>query len=405
MKTHRPADKRGPFRPGSRPGLPSCTSDSRAWRPLAAATLLAVLTACGGGSENKPMFDGATRFVQQIPAADSATVPVRALAATGLVDVETVLDWAEYTYPALFAKGSVSFQLPYDGVVYTVRMYPYVGGVRYLGITASGAIYGLGDFTGGQLQGFGNIADYRAQVQADECKVYPGRCTGSNEPVGALNICVPSAQAALVPGNRLTARYVTVGSSTDDYTTTTVVDGPTTFDGKAAIGSTQTIAGTQNGGSVAFSVKILSYHLARADGFMATLGVQSSFTTGGLGYTTRTTYVPADVNSEFGIAVGGSYTKPLTETSTTTPGGGPSTTTSQTTYKFEAIETVTVQGKSYNTCRYVETSADTTRKTWYIVGKGVPARIESTTSPVTSISAPTTTVQELVSGDINGAPL
>jgi Tol biopolymer transport system component len=52
----------------------------------------------------------------------------------------------------------------FQGVDYTIRAYP---GDRYLGITSTGAVYGLGDFTGGQLASFGSKADYAALALAD----------------------------------------------------------------------------------------------------------------------------------------------------------------------------------------------------------------------------------------------
>lgn len=131
--------------------------------------LAAGLTACGGGGA-----DPDTRaFVAQIatqPAperrvlAAAPAVPAAAAAATALPTADDALDWAEYKLPTLFPKGPPSVALQHLGVSYTVRAYP---NGNYLGITANGAVFGLGPFTGNVLQGFGTIGDYAAQIGAD----------------------------------------------------------------------------------------------------------------------------------------------------------------------------------------------------------------------------------------------
>ena len=143
---------------------------SRIVASIAAAALIA---SCGGGGGDPPPT-GAEAFVAGIspstPQAamlDTSTVPARRALATGLptISADNLMDWAEYKFPTLFPKGPQSFPLQHLGVSYSVRAYP-TG--NYLGVTPSGEIYGLGPFNGNQLQGFGSIADWAAQVRADE---------------------------------------------------------------------------------------------------------------------------------------------------------------------------------------------------------------------------------------------
>lgn len=145
---------------------------------LALATLLA---ACGGGADEPA---GARAFVAQIatqaapeqrrlaapPAAPSVSVSTTASTtatptpASELPTADETLDWAELKFPTLFPQGPQSFPLTHLGVSYTVRAYR---NGNFLGITAGGGVFGLGPFTGGVLQSFGNISDYAAQIRAD----------------------------------------------------------------------------------------------------------------------------------------------------------------------------------------------------------------------------------------------
>lgn len=138
--------------------------------------LAALLAACGGGTDEQA---GAQAFVARMAAqaaperrtlgAPSTPLPatsatVTAAAGATLPSADETLDWAEYKFAALFPKGPQSTTLQYLGVTYTVRS--YING-NHLGITAAGAVFGLGPFTGNVLQGFGRISDYAAQIQAD----------------------------------------------------------------------------------------------------------------------------------------------------------------------------------------------------------------------------------------------
>lgn len=138
---------------------------------LLGLTLAALLSACGGGTEERA---GAQAFVARMSTqvvaerrtlgTPSTPLPAAAAATAALPSADETLDWAEYKFAALFPKGPQSTSLQYLGVTYTVRSYP---NGNHLGITAAGAVFGLGPFTGNVLQGFGHISDYAAQIQSD----------------------------------------------------------------------------------------------------------------------------------------------------------------------------------------------------------------------------------------------
>jgi hypothetical protein len=376
---------------------------------------VAGLAACGGGNDgdtsavSKLASDGALDFVKQIPPVDASTIPVHALAASGSVSADALMDWVQYKFPTLLTNPTPSIPFDFQGTHYTVRGYFYSGGARYVGITDAGGIYALGDFTNNNLQSFGVIADYASQVLADACKVYPSRCTGGSDPVGPLNACTAPASVTLATGNRFTATYLLSGTATGQYTITSVVDGPDTFEGKSAVRSTSTQEGTTSvsGFNLASSSTIKSYQVAQpAGGFVSSLGTDATTVASGRTTSLHVVFNPADINSEFSLQIGQSITKSLS-TSTTVAGISTISSTSSSTYTYEGNETITVQGKSYNTCRYREDSSTgtstTVTKNWVIMGKGVPARTQTTT---TSPSAGTqTSSTELVSGSINGAAL
>ncbi len=109
-------------------------------------------------------------LVLGVAALASVLVPIAGHAQA--LDAGVVLDWAEYRLPSLFRtptpnlQRSVPSNLPlmYQGTGYTVRAYPRD---RYLAISDAGDILGLGDFTGGQLMGFGTTQLLRNQILSD----------------------------------------------------------------------------------------------------------------------------------------------------------------------------------------------------------------------------------------------
>jgi hypothetical protein len=114
---------------------------------------------------------------------------------------------------------------------------------------------------------------------------------------------------------------------------------------------------------------------------------------------TKTVNSPGVDNREFTLALGQSVTQTTSTTSTILAGAGQGTVTTaqvSTTHTFEARETIMVLNRSFETCRYRVTSADSPGATtiWFIVGKGIPAR--SVTDGQTL---------SLKSGTYNGVPL
>ncbi len=352
--------------------------------PLSVAFVSVLLAACGGGSE-------------------PSGAPSERTQALASVGAKEVFDWAAFKYPTLFQSGSADFPFNYNGVDYTVRGF---SGGNYLGITPGGAIYGLGPFTNNVLTGFGNKADYEALIQADSCTVYPGSCTPGTLPPGPLNECTLTAAQALVTGNRLILKYETTGIATGTTDLDVLVEGPATFEGQSAVRIAETVTNTFDVGLAMTStstIKSTSYEQAADGGFIRTLGFESEFSSGGLTTSSRTVFAPGELNAEFGLRVGQSFTQTSSGTRTTTTPGLPPTTSSftdQETNAYEARENLTVRGKTYDTCRYRSSSpgSDSHTLNWIVVGKGIAARSRT-------VSGTEVTMSDLVAGSINGAPI
>lgn len=382
---------------------------------VSALSLAALLAACGGGSEPAP---GALMSTGQAQLASAAAPRALATAAAVVVvDAKALFDWAEYKFPELFPKGPQNFPLLFDGLSYTVRAYP---NGNYLGLTAAGVIYGLGPvFTKGQLQSFGNIVDYVALVQGDNCKVYPGSCVDPQpQPTGPANECADAHAATLPTGLRWRLVYELSGSTgSGEQTIESVIDGPSSFLGQSAVKLTTTTSGTSmfQGMSINLTTTIETYMQSAGNGLLRTLGGNVTFDSGlpdipglpALGKTI-TSYVlnPAVVDVEFALLPGQSVSVTRNATTTTIqPVGVPvSTISGVQTYTFEAKESISVLGKTYNTCRYAQTTAGSTALTtaWYIVGKAIQAK---TVTVNTTATGQTTDLLQLRSGTYNGAPL
>jgi hypothetical protein len=126
-----------------------------------------LLAACGGGTgvATPAVANAPQARAQAVPAApgpSSAEVPYQ-------ISADQLFDWVERQFGSLFTASPNSFALPYNGQSFTVRAYP---DERYLG-AANGVIYGLGDFTNGQLQSFGQIQDFACAVVPASCGPTP----------------------------------------------------------------------------------------------------------------------------------------------------------------------------------------------------------------------------------------
>ena len=394
---------------------------------LAVAAALLLLASCGGGELAGPdaVAAGARDFAVRAQSAATAGIPARKLVLSiranapndmpqmfTTVGAKELFDWAEYIYPTLFPKGPQNFPFTHLGTNYTIRSYP---NGNYLGLTDGGLVYGLGPFTANVLTPFGKLSDYVAQVQADECKVHPGNCD-TPPPTGPINECTMPASTALAIGNRTILSYESTGAGeTSTVNSDSLVDQNTTFEGQSVvrISSTLSVSSNVGGQTITFTSKDKSYEQVATGGMTRAIGHESESSTGGIlfmgqligGVTTnsRTIYNPGALNSEFTLTVGQSLTKRTTSTTTTTSSTNPtpvvSTGTQIETHTYERRESVTVRGKTYDTCRYRDSDgAGSVTTQWIIVGKGVGARMET-------VSGGTTSVTELVSGTLNGVPL
>jgi len=337
----------------------------------------------------------------------------RALATLPSVGTQELLDWAEYKFAALFPKGPTNQQISHLGVVYTIRAYP---NGNYLGVTPGGEIWGLGPFTNDQLQAFGTVAEWASQIQADACAVYPALCNPGGG--GTLNVCGQAASQALAIGNRYTLNYAlsfsgTV-SGTGEMQNDTLVEAATSFEGQNAIRlaltqtNTMAVIGLQSS-----TIKVKQYAQVAPNELIRHLGSESETTVVVPGLGNSITHAkmvnsPPFLNEEFTLQAGQSLTRTrgaVTTTSTTVAGVSTppfvSNSSHTETVGFEVRESISVQGRSWDTCRYKQVDPEqpnVSTTTWYIVGRGLPVRIHITGGPYTQTT-------ELKSGTVNGAPL
>jgi hypothetical protein len=405
---------------------PSRLAHRLSWVAVAALTLLA---ACGGGSEAPTAVPQAVsemgRRMHALSASSNSpadelrkNMEMVSLNATSTVSAKDLFDWAQYKFPDLFRTVSIpDTQFVYEGVTYTIRGF---SNGNYLGLTTDGKVFGLGPFTNFQLLGFGNAADYAAQVQADRCLVNPASCNPNNPPpAGPLNGCTLPASTALATGTRLVVEWAysstsPEGSGTGESKIESLVDGPATFEGLSVIRTTSKTTNVVTiGGLTVNSTSEGKEYVQPADGgLLRFIGSETEGATAGVpgGFTTRTKVVatPPFVSTEFTLAVGQSVT--LTETSLTTitqVAGGfslppiTSTTSSTERHTYEARESITVRGRTFDTCRYKSFDPAQPANTvtqWYIYGLGLPAKS-------ISVDGTTTTTLEFKSGSLNGNPI
>lgn len=370
----------------------------------AASALSTLLAACGGGEAPPTVAAQSSAGARTVSIASAARERPQALASVG---AKELFDWAAWKYPDLLGGTYVDFPtvIPYDGKLFTVRFVP--GKNAYMGLDNENQVYVLAPFTNNGLQGFGPLSTFVPMIQADSCSVYPGLCGGSTTPPGPLNGCTMPAAQALVVGNRFLARYETTGAAAATSDVELLVEANDTFEGQAAVRSRSTVTQTVTVRGIQQTTTAVarSFEQVAAGGFVASLGDEAESSFGGITTSSRTVFSPAALNSEYGLAVGQSFTKTVSGTSTTTSTGlppVPSAFSTQQVHTYEARETITVRGRSYDTCRYRD--ADPTLSgayvlNWVVYGKGVPVRTR--TYEGTTMTSET----ELVSGSFNGAPL
>lgn len=355
-------------------------------KSLLALAAAATLVACGGGASDD---------ASQAPASAQAT-RARALAVSPAISNDQLFQWAQLTYRELFgsAAPAVISNFAFDGKIFDVR--DYRNG-NYLGV-ANGRAYGYGVFTNLQLVDFGAVQDYAGQV----CSRV--NCGGGG--TGALNGCMMPASEALRVGNRYEAVYVnsvfSPTASSGEYSISGVVEAAASFEGQAALRVSTRIVGNQAGQPS--DTTVLAYEQIAENELTRSLGSEAQVSFSGFNLTSRTVFTPPVLNNEFTLQVGQSLSKTLAATTSyinapvpIPPGSGSSTTT----YTYEARETIAVQGRSWETCRYRQTSdASSVQYVWHLVGRGIPVREESRNAAGAVIER-----SELKSASINGAAL
>jgi hypothetical protein len=384
-------------------------------RTAFALAALAVLAACGGGEAPRSSAQTFTDALAST-AAPARSDRLHALAAgvgggstaaaAGPITNAQLFQGAEAIFPSLFPTSSAPVtinDLAYQGRVFQVRAY---ANGNFLGISNDGVVWGLGPYTGGALVQFGAVQGFADLVCAN---INCGGTGGNNGGGGSLNGCTEGASVALRTGTRYTANYLSsvlvAPTSTGEFQIEGEVEGSATFEGQSAVKSRSRVRGTQFGTSV--DTNVLSYQQAAENDLIRSIGAESSGVFSGFQATTKIVYNPASLNSEFTLSPGGSLTKTETMTSTISATGvpfplPPTTTSTTTTYTYEARETISVLGRSWDTCRYKMTTqgAPGATYTWHILGKGFAAKIEQRNDAGTPEYR-----SELRSATINGAPL
>jgi len=373
---------------------------SRRVMALTVVSAAALLVACGGGETSlTPSESFVARMATETPVAGSlpATASLAKRASSTTITNIQLFQWAQLRYPELFGTAApiVIANLPFEGKLFDVR--EFAGGA-FLGIS-QGRVFGLGPFTNGQLVDFGVVQAFSAQV----CSLVNCGSTGNpNVGTGALNGCTPPASEALRTGNRYTAVYrndvFAPEASSGEFSTESVVDGGSTFEGQAAIRVTTRVRGTQQGETI--DTTSLSFEQIAENGLSRSLGSETTVSTAGSSLTFRTVNTPPLLNSEFTLQPGQTIDQTSTFTSTFVNTVFPTTTNTGTLrITYEARETITVLGRTYDTCRYKTTADDDEASyEWYIVGNGFAARSESRNTAGSVLSR-----IELRSATINGA--
>jgi hypothetical protein len=380
---------------------------SRRVLTLTVVSAAALLAACGGGeTAQTPAQSFATRIATEAPVAGTlpiaASVAKRAAAAAAFVITnDQLFQWVQLELPELFgtAPPNVIANLSFQGKPFDLR--EYVGGL-YLGIY-DGRVYVLGPLTNGQLVDLGVVQSYASNVCSRiDCTGTGGGTGGGN---GTLNGCTLPASEGLRVGNRYSAVYTSEVfaplASSGEYTSEGVVEGSVTFEGQSAIKVSNRVRGSQQGHEI--DTTSIAFEQIGDNGLTRSLGSETVASFAGMSLTLRTVNNPAFVNTEFTLQPGQSIDQTYSSTSTYIDAQfplPPTTGSSTSRITYEGRETITVLGRSYDTCRYRSTSGndDPISYVWYIYGKGFPARIESRDSAGTVLG-----LNQLKSASINGA--
>lgn len=342
------------------------------------AAVVGALTACGGEGP-APQHDGqAVADSRASPGAyQPAALRQRALAIgpNDPVDAQAWFDWAAFKFPTVFPSNPTALTLADGGVTFTIRAY---ANGNYLGVTQTGAVYGLGPFTGNLLVPLGQLADFTTLVRADLCGVYPASCP-TPPPPSQLNECQPITARSLVAGTRIHLEYALEGPAAGTVVQDWFMDGPATFQGQNAFLLRMTQTATA-GGLGSASTETRFYLDDAGGGLILTLGREETTTVGTSSLSSRTVFDPPYLDEEFTLPSGQSLTRTIRSTTTPTAPPGIAVRGAETeTITFAARETITLFGKSYDTCRYVENQVGASGPftSWYQVGTGLVVQLDA----------------------------
>lgn len=403
---------------------------SNPFRLATASTLTAALLAACGGGGGDPVVAGAAAFNDRnAAAAQPPQNNARALAVVGpgqnvfplaepsrqITNAE-FFAWAQTSFPSLFGTAPAQTISSIPG--FDIRAYA-TG--NYLGVS-NGTIYALGPATANQLVTLGSVQALACTVAPSICQTPPGGGGGGNT---AGNECIDPQSRNPPTGFRVNLVYSYTGPISGDQTVDSVVDGPATFEGQSATQVTSTTVGSNTvsaGGIVSTTTTTSRTRAYVQPGTLApvrmigtlndTTAVTPGITIPGptgpitlpgttVNSASKSVFNPPSEDIEFTLAVGQSITKTTTDTTTITlpQPFGPTTTTSSATYLYEARESLSVLGRTFDTCRYRTTLANgSSYQAWFAVGKGVMVQTQT----------PTPAGQQLIqlkSGTYNGAPL
>lgn len=370
-----------------------------------------VLAGCGGGGGDvRSIPESSIGTAAQVAGEDPKKILAVPAPPQNIATPEGLLDWAQIQYPDLFSQVQQSLPaVEYDDTLFVARAYAAPdGGLRYLGVTLDGRVFGLGDFTNQQLQPFETLAHWSPQV----CGAFPGACTAAPEvespPAGPLNECTAPAATTLAPGRRIKALYLGTGDgfypNPTHRTVETVVEGTGYFEGIEATKVTTTTSDCCDPftPSSPRTTTETAYLQAMPNGYVRTMGYDVSYSNpnGSPAPNRRIVYIPGRINSEFSLAPGQALTKTTRRHDRTRPPGESSTWDESQRFTFEGFETTTVNGKSYETCFYREGSLTASYR---LKGVGIPVW-SATVGCCGGNSASRRTYLELVQVEIDGVP-
>lgn len=377
-------------------------------RTALSVAIVSLISACGGGESSS---SAPASSLSGASAQANAIERLRALAAGGgatsaaatTITNAQFFQWAGVLLPSVFPANPGSMTLNAEGMVWDIRAY---SNGMYLAVASNGRAYGLGPITGNQLVDLGVMQGFSAQVCSTiNCNPPTG---GGGGGTGSLNECTMPASQALQAGNRWNAVYTSSSflptTLTGEYTLAATVDGAATFEGQSTVKTSATLTGRQLG--IDLNNTSATYSRAAQNDLTEIVGIETDMTVVGMVTRVKVVNTPPDPNTEFTLSAGGTLTKTVTATTSTSFVGlplPPQTNTGSTTqtFKFEARESISVQGRSYDTCRYRQTdSSGNYSLQWHIVGKGFGAKFEQYT-PAGALAGRS----ELKSATFNGAPV